>query len=51
MAEGDELPGLIIDYYNGVAVMQMHSVGFYRIRKEIASILAELLERQDYCSL
>ncbi len=42
--EGDGLPGLIVDYYNGVAVMQMHSLGFYRIRKEIASILAELLD-------
>jgi 23S rRNA (cytosine1962-C5)-methyltransferase len=41
--EGDGLPGLIIDYYNGVAVMQMHSIGFYRIRREIASIVAELL--------
>ncbi len=42
--EGDSLPGLIVDYYNGVAVMQMHSVGFYRIRKEIAAILVELLK-------
>jgi 23S rRNA (cytosine1962-C5)-methyltransferase len=42
--EGDGLPGLIVDYYNGIAVMQMHSLGFYRIRKEIASILAELLD-------
>jgi 23S rRNA (cytosine1962-C5)-methyltransferase len=42
--EGDGLPGLIIDYYNGVAVMQMHSIGFYRLRKEIASILADLLK-------
>jgi 23S rRNA (cytosine1962-C5)-methyltransferase len=42
-AEGDFLPGLIIDYYNGVAVMQMHSVGMYRMRKEITSILTELL--------
>jgi 23S rRNA (cytosine1962-C5)-methyltransferase len=41
--EGDGLPGLIVDYYNGVAVIQMHSVGFYRIRKEIAAILVELL--------
>jgi 23S rRNA (cytosine1962-C5)-methyltransferase len=41
--EGDGLPGLIVDFYNGVAVMQMHSVGFYRIRTEIASILAESL--------
>lgn len=42
--EGDGLPGLIVDYYNGVAVMQMHSVGFYRIRKEIANILFEDLD-------
>jgi 23S rRNA (cytosine1962-C5)-methyltransferase len=40
--EGDGLPGLIVDFYNGVAVMQMHSIGFYKIRKEIASILSEL---------
>jgi 23S rRNA (cytosine1962-C5)-methyltransferase len=44
--EGDGLPGLIIDYYNGVAVLQMHSVGFYRIRKEIASIVTELMKDQ-----
>ncbi|MGD0755234.1 MAG: class I SAM-dependent rRNA methyltransferase [Bacteroidales bacterium] len=44
--EGDGLPGLIIDYYNGVAVIQMHSVGFYRIRNEIVAILIELMENQ-----
>ena len=44
--EGDGLPGLIVDYYNGVAVMQMHSIGFYRIRKEIALILSELLDNR-----
>jgi 23S rRNA (cytosine1962-C5)-methyltransferase len=42
-AEGDNLPGLIIDYYNGVVVMQMHSVGMYRMRNNITSILIELL--------
>jgi 23S rRNA (cytosine1962-C5)-methyltransferase len=42
-AEGDNLPGLIIDYYNGVAVMQMHSIGMYRNRHEIAAVLSELL--------
>ena len=42
-AEGDDLPGLIVDFYNGIAVMQMHSVGMYRMRKEFSSILAELL--------
>ena len=44
--EGDGLPGLIVDFYNGVAVMQMHSIGFYRIRKEIASILSEVLNNR-----
>jgi 23S rRNA (cytosine1962-C5)-methyltransferase len=42
-AEGDLLPGLIVDFYNGVIVMQMHSVGMYRIRKEIAGIISELM--------
>jgi len=42
--EGDGLPGLIVDYYNGVAIMQMHSIGFYRIRTDIASILSGILK-------
>ena len=44
--EGDGLPGLIVDFYNGVAVVQTHSLGFYKIRKEIASILAEVLDNR-----
>jgi len=43
-AEGDNLPGLIADYYNGVVVIQMHSVGMYRMRKEIAFLIEELME-------
>jgi 23S rRNA (cytosine1962-C5)-methyltransferase len=42
--EGDGLPGLIVDYYNGVAVMQCHTLGFYRIREDIVSILEELMK-------
>lgn len=42
-AEGDNLPGLIADFYNGVIVTQMHSVGMYRIRKEIAAVLSDLM--------
>ena len=42
-AEGDNLPGLIADYYNGVIVLQMHSVGMFRIRMEISEIISELL--------
>ncbi len=37
--EGDGLPGLIIDYYDGAAVVQAHSVGMHEDRKEIASSL------------
>jgi 23S rRNA (cytosine1962-C5)-methyltransferase len=44
--EGDGLPGLIVDFYNGVAVMQMHSIGFYKIRNEIAAILSEELDNR-----
>jgi 23S rRNA (cytosine1962-C5)-methyltransferase len=29
-AEGDGMPGLIVDYYGGSAVVQMHSIGMYR---------------------
>lgn len=38
-AEGDGMPGLIIDYYNGVAVIQCHSIGMYNIRNEISESL------------
>jgi 23S rRNA (cytosine1962-C5)-methyltransferase len=41
-AEGDGLPGLIIDYYNGVAVMQSHSVGMYLIREMLTDALKEI---------
>jgi len=42
-AEGDGMPGLIIDYYNGTAVMQMHSVGMFLIRDELVKALKEVL--------
>lgn len=37
--EGDGLPGLIIDYYNGVCVMQAHSVGMFRAKGAICEAL------------
>lgn len=37
--EGDNLPGLVIDIYGTVAVMQAHSVGMYLARKEIMEAL------------
>jgi 23S rRNA (cytosine1962-C5)-methyltransferase len=42
-AEGDGLPGLIVDFYNGTAVMQMHSVGMHLIRYELVKALQEVL--------
>ncbi len=38
-AEGDMLPGLIIDYYNGHVVMQIHSAGIYRNLNAIVKAL------------
>lgn len=37
--EGDGLPGLIIDYYDGVCVMQAHSVGMFRAKGSICEAL------------
>ena len=37
--EGDYLPGLIVDIYGKVAVMQTHSAGMYAARKEIAEAI------------
>lgn len=41
--EGDYLPGLVIDMYNGVAVVQMHSVGMYRDREYIYKALTTIM--------
>jgi len=41
-AEGDGLPGLIVDYYNGVAVVQMHAIGMYKSRAAILAALREV---------
>ena len=40
--EGDMLPGLVIDYYNGVAVIQCHSAGMFLNRDSIADALKRL---------
>jgi 23S rRNA (cytosine1962-C5)-methyltransferase len=42
-AEGDGMPGLVADYYNGVAVMQSHSIGMYLQRHEIAEAMHAVL--------
>jgi 23S rRNA (cytosine1962-C5)-methyltransferase len=41
--EGDLLPGLIIDYYAGVAVIQCHSIGMYKQVELIAAALVQVL--------
>ncbi len=40
--EGDNLPGLIVDYYGGVCVLQAHSVGMFRAKGQIAEALRSL---------
>jgi 23S rRNA (cytosine1962-C5)-methyltransferase len=44
--EGDGMPGLIVDYYNGTAVFQMHSIGMYQIKNQLANILKELMQNK-----
>ncbi|MBR3546507.1 MAG: class I SAM-dependent rRNA methyltransferase [Bacteroidaceae bacterium] len=41
--EGDNLPGLVIDMYGPVAVMQAHSVGMHVCRQDIAAALLSVM--------
>lgn len=41
-AEGDGLPGLVIDIYNDIAVIQAHSVGMFQARMIITEALQEI---------
>ena len=41
-AEGDGLPGLIIDIYHKTAVIQCHSIGMHLERKAIANALLQI---------
>ena len=46
--EGDYLPGLVVDFYEGTAVVQMHSVGMYKdkdlIEKALRTVLGDRLK-------
>lgn len=42
--EGDYLPGLIVDIYDRVAVMQTHSAGMYAERKQICDALVKVFD-------
>jgi 23S rRNA (cytosine1962-C5)-methyltransferase len=41
-AEGDGLPGLVIDIYNKTAVIQAHSIGMFHLRETFAEALKEI---------
>jgi 23S rRNA (cytosine1962-C5)-methyltransferase len=41
-SEGDSLPGLIIDYYNGVCVIQTHSIGMHNLKPVLVKGLKEI---------
>ncbi|HNW97551.1 MAG TPA: class I SAM-dependent rRNA methyltransferase [Bacteroidales bacterium] len=41
-AEGDNMPGLIADFYNGVIVLQSHSIGMHRNNEMFTEILKEI---------
>lgn len=41
-AEGDGMPGLIIDFYNGTAVLQTHSIGMHLIKSNIIEALQKI---------
>lgn len=42
-AEGDGLPGLVCDWYNGVLVLQAHSVGMHRVFPLLVELFRTLL--------
>ena len=44
--EGDNLSGLVIDYYNGTAVVQCHSVGMFKNLDRIANALQQTMGEQ-----
>ena len=42
-AESDGMPGLIVDMYNGTAVMQIHTMGMYIIKETLCDVLEKVL--------
>jgi 23S rRNA (cytosine1962-C5)-methyltransferase len=40
--EGDGMPGLIVDWYDGTAVIQTHTLGMHLIKPDLVRILGEL---------
>jgi 23S rRNA (cytosine1962-C5)-methyltransferase len=44
-AEGDGLPGLIVDWYNGTAVVQAYSIGMFEQRSLIVDCLQKIYKQ------
>ena len=44
--EGDGLPGLIVDIYNNVAVIQCHTIGIHRMIQDISEAIQEVMGDQ-----
>lgn len=44
--EGDGLPGLVIDFYDGVAIVQAHSTGMHNDRHTIAEALQHVFSNK-----
>lgn len=47
--EGDGVPGLVIDMYDQVAVVQAHTMGIHRLRGAISDALVQVLGSQLRC--
>ncbi len=45
-AEGDGIPGLVVDIYNDIAVMQFHSTGISNHRHEISDALLKMMDKK-----
>ncbi|MDP4266372.1 MAG: class I SAM-dependent rRNA methyltransferase [Bacteroidota bacterium] len=41
-AEGDNLPGLIVDFYNSTIVIQSHSIGMHLIKEQLVKALKDI---------
>lgn len=46
--EGDNLPGLIVDIYHDVAIVQAHSPGMHTSRHQIANAIKEVMPQEIY---
>ncbi len=47
-AEGDDMPGCIIDVYNSAAIVQFHSFGMWKLRETFSLIIQKLLPYIEY---